>query len=207
MSFEYLGPTRYDSSDSEDEQPLSRTLAAASFIVRTTADLARPETVIIDLTPAASSQGTSPVGVVYAPTASAQYPVGSTLATTAGLSRIVQHADGTVRVLANAKLPVELQHGWVRAVLEKLQPQRLVVVDSLTAPGMYCAPAVLASVLVVGVAAAAANYAETYRVEFRHVRRSGGVAAEDVDGLFARPDEKLAGDSSIGRDAAAALYL
>ncbi|KAJ1935446.1 hypothetical protein FBU59_005385, partial [Linderina macrospora] len=179
MSFEYLGPTRYDGSDSEDEQPLTTTTAPASFVVRTTRDLPASPTVIIDLTQSSTSdQQMTPLGVIYAPTPAKQHPLGASLSTSAALSRIVRHSDGTVRVLAHPGLASEMQHGWVRAVLGKLQPKRIVVVDSLLvsaagagseAAGAYHTPAVLASVLVLGVAAAVVNYAETYGVPCRHV--------------------------------------
>ncbi|KAJ1668348.1 hypothetical protein IW140_000348 [Coemansia sp. RSA 1813] len=155
---------------------------------------------------ASSETATNPrytqMGVIYAPVAQPKnkLPLGdaSCVQTNNALARILQeHDSGTMYVVASGATPPEVQHAWIRAVAGNLSLERIVLVDALEVDGMgaslannrYRSPAVLASAIVVGLAAAILNYADTYSVPCRHVRIDGGVApvlsAEDIDALFA----------------------
>ncbi|KAJ1965274.1 hypothetical protein GGI12_000878 [Dipsacomyces acuminosporus] len=251
MSFDYLGPTRYDSSDSEDEA-LSESLALhppkPAFVVRIKpafklAEGQATNTLVVNLLPANAAAAAAAsscfgsdfeqIGIIYAPAASQrqQFPIGKSIQTDGAIARIFKStaSEGSVvHVLANPDLPSQLQHGWVRALAEELRPQRVVLVDTLDSDirsagiasmNAYHTPAVLASVLILGLSAAILNYAETYSVPCRHLRVSGqqlsdcAVGIKDIDRLFDNDGQKgsqhstSADSDMIRHDVSTSLYL
>ncbi|KAI8325963.1 hypothetical protein GQ54DRAFT_160845 [Martensiomyces pterosporus] len=245
MSFEYLGPTRYDSSDSEDEalsEPTVLSPPAPRFVVRIKPSflpaVQAAETLAIRLLPTPATEGGledsqyEQIGLIYSPAVSRkqQFPIGATLQTSNALARILKApSDGAViHVLANTELPSHLQHGWVRALMENLKPKRIVLLDTLDADlrsagaastNAYHTPAVLASVLILGLSAAVLNYAETYKVPCRHLRVSGGqlagrlISAKDAEALFdgtarsGRQQSTAADSDMIRHDVSTSLYV
>ncbi|KAJ2559531.1 hypothetical protein EV175_000289 [Coemansia sp. RSA 1933] len=223
--------TRYgsSSSDSEDE---STTAASPVTRNKTVVRLSRAferrsSTVVISLVPLAGS-GYRQVGVVYAPVSPqgrTKLPLGDAkcMQTNGGLARILVDADDgqTVYVVASGDMPAAVQHAWVRALGGGLSIERIVLVDALDTGGAaadgikYRSPAVLASTMVVGLAAAILNYADTYGVPCRHVRTDSAVApALDIDALFAidtnGPQSKqlsILADTAGRRETSASLYV
>lgn len=224
---DYLGPIRNDDylSDSEEEGYDVDTYSpppTPQFVVRIKPEfqknLSAANTLVISLVPFKNEDTQhKQVGVIYAPAAQ-QKPLPSTqqllplgwsdfnsqspAAANSALAYILVHSD-MVCVMASPTVPAELQHGWIRAVAEKLQPQRLVLVDTISSDANtdhsgvsvmlnpYRSPAVLASAMVVGMAAAVLNYAETYSKPIRHVRLtsrpdSSYLDAANIDGLFSQ---------------------
>ncbi|KAJ2743510.1 hypothetical protein GGI20_003695 [Coemansia sp. BCRC 34301] len=216
MDIEYLDPTRYDdcSSDSE-EDTTSAPLPKPTYVVRLKPGFAAKEhdTVVISLLqPPALSQLAADggglaasgqyeqIGIAYAP--AAQQPssmaIGNSLQVNNALARILRTADGVVHVMASPTVPAELQHGWVRAVASKLEPKRLLLVDALDNNGLvaveaglnsYRSPAVLASAVIVGLAAAVLNYADACGIPCRHIREGRRlphrlVTREEIDAQF-----------------------
>ncbi|KAJ2758523.1 hypothetical protein H4S06_002658, partial [Coemansia sp. BCRC 34490] len=138
--------------------------------------------------------------------------------TNSALARIVQpaaasSADGqasVVYVVASSSTPLTVQHAWIRAVAGKLQPARIVVVDApqdTEGPRNSQAPAAM----VVGLAAAVLNYADTHGVPCRHVRLDHAAAplgapllqTEEVDALFDEASPPAHADSAGRREAPA----
>ncbi|KAJ2778150.1 hypothetical protein GGI18_004094 [Coemansia linderi] len=246
MDVEYLDPTRYDDCSSDSEEDTTATpLTKPAFVVRLKPGhfgTGSADTVVISLLPppttsphAASDNGglAAPshyekIGVVYAP--AAQQPsslaIGNSLQVNSALARILQTKDGIVHVVANPSIPAELQHGWVRAVAEKLGPKRLLLVDALDTDQLprgasaglnsYRSPAVLASAVIIGMAAAVLNYADTYSIPCRHLRVNGQhlsrlLGQEEINEQFASGGDHnaqavLTGDV-IRHEVAASLYL
>ncbi|KAJ2067570.1 hypothetical protein GGI08_001315 [Coemansia sp. S2] len=244
MDIEYLDPTGYDDCSSDSEEDTTATpLSKPTFVVRlkpgyTAAGNA--DTVVISLLPppslsplaATDGGGLAPspqyeqIGVAYAP--AAQQPsslvIGNSLQVNNALARILQTQDGLVYVVASPSIPAELQHGWVRAVAEKLSPKRVLLVDALEADlqpvagfNSYRSPAVLASAVIVGVAAAVLNYTDSYGIPCRHLRVSGRpldrlLVREEVDAQFSSElgsHSALASHTAdvICHDVSASLYL
>ncbi|KAJ2491722.1 hypothetical protein IWW37_002046 [Coemansia sp. RSA 2050] len=246
MDVEYLDPTRYDdcSSDSDEDTAIAP-FTKPAFVVRlkpghfTTGNA---DTVVISLLPpptisphtAADSGGLAApshheqIGVVYAP--ATQQPsslaIGNSLQVNSALARILQTKDGVVHVVASPSIPAEVQHGWVRAVAEKLGPKRLLLVDALdanllpqaasTGLSSYRSPAVLASAVIIGLSAAVLNYADTRGIPCRHLRVSGRhlgclLSREEIDVQFASDGGYNAlatlTNDVIRREVAASLYL
>ncbi|KAJ2518749.1 hypothetical protein H4217_003115 [Coemansia sp. RSA 1939] len=172
------------------------------------------------------------VGVVYAPVAQTRgtrnrnrLPVGDgkCMQTNSALARIVQPTAATttaassandqapvVYVVASSSTPLTAQHAWIRAVAGKLQPARIVVVDApeeTEGPRNSQAPAAM----VVGLAAAVLNYADTHGVPCRHVRLNHAAApsgapllqTEEVDALFDEASPPVHADSAGRREAPA----
>ncbi|KAI9505138.1 hypothetical protein GGI25_000357 [Coemansia spiralis] len=256
MDLGYEDPiTRYDSSDSEDEASYPVPAPAPlNFVVRLSPLFGKhADTLVIRLLPlpadpnaGASGKiegGLAPsftqVGVIYAPAAQPKnrLPLGGTsLQTNNALARILQASDGVVHVAASASTSPELQHGWAHAVVAKLNPKRIVLVDALEADMLqrpsanaalantYRSPAVLASVIVVGLAAAVLNYADTYCIPSRHVRLNQRLSllaipllgAKEIDDLFSRKDDRrnvqqdslaILADTAGRRETSASLYV
>ncbi|KAJ1729777.1 hypothetical protein LPJ61_003359 [Coemansia biformis] len=223
MDFAYESPVRYDHSDSEDDgTPVP---PAPSFVVRLgPAAPARADTLVISLLPQPAGgggglgAGHEQVGVVYAPAAPPkQLPLGgASRQVNNALARVFQ-ADDAVWVVAGAGMPPELHHGWVRAVAARLPPRRIVVLDALdadvlaagtSAMNTFRSPAVLASEIVVGLAAAVLNYAETAAIPCRHVRVDGRRAPPplgpaEISVLFASPPRAPGGQDAAARPEAA----
>ncbi|KAJ2663190.1 hypothetical protein IWW48_001511 [Coemansia sp. RSA 1200] len=169
------------------------------------------------------------VGVVYAPVAQTRrtgnrnrLPVGDgrCMQTNSALARIIQptttaanSADDqapVVYVVASSATPSAVQHAWIRAVAGKLQPARLVVVDALEetdGPRNSQAPAAM----VVGLAAAVLNYADTHGVPCGHVRLNHTAAPSgapllqiaELDALFDGASPAVHTDSAGRREAPA----
>ncbi|KAJ2837845.1 hypothetical protein FBU31_001057 [Coemansia sp. 'formosensis'] len=245
MDVEYLEPTRYDDCSSDSEEDTTATpLATPAFVVRLKPGFSatgKADTLVISLLPppslpppaATGGGGLAPqyeqIGVAYAP--AAQQPgslaIGNSLQVNNALARILRAQDGVVHVVASASIPAELQHGWVRAVAEKLGPKRVLLVDALDAElqpvavsaglNSYRSPAVLASAVIVGVAAAVLNYADAYDIPCRHLRVSGQLmdhllAREEVDAQFSSELDGRTNLASYSADAirhevSASLYL
>ncbi|KAJ1818306.1 hypothetical protein LPJ56_001849 [Coemansia sp. RSA 2599] len=203
MDIEYLGPTRYDFGDSDSEEeyaPSGLSATPATFTLRLLPGVTLSPTLVISLLPwsdkSTSSGLAKKIGTIYAPCIqpNRQMPIGNVVANSA-LGHIVEGCDGVLYVLASAALPLELQHGWVRTVFEKLGPQRVVVLDELENAGEFGSPAVLASAVIVGLTAAVLNYADTYGIPCRHVRGGNGlVGAADIDAMFTK-----ASSASLGK--------
>ncbi|KAJ2780021.1 hypothetical protein H4R18_003676 [Coemansia javaensis] len=230
MDVVYESPGRYDGSDSESEDAAG---AAPEFVVRLRAEAAEAAaggTVVISLLgelPAGAGDALEQIGVVYAPAAAPSSSAGrrrQLLPLGGGaqhadnaLGRIFQGAAAVVWVAASADTPPELHHGWVRAVAARLRPTRIVVVDALAAATAFRSPAVLASAVVVGLAAAVLNYAEVAAVPCRHVRTDPlGLSPPpllgpaEIDALFAKDGPAAAapqGPAALREDVAAAVYL
>ncbi|KAJ2582522.1 hypothetical protein GGH95_001485, partial [Coemansia sp. RSA 1836] len=166
------------------------------------------------------------IGIAYAPAAqqSSSLAIGNSSQTNSALARILRAADGVVHVVASHTVPAELQHGWVRAVAGRLEPKRLLLVDTLDADLMsveaglnsYRSPAVLASAVIVGLAAAVLNYADAYDIPCRHMRISGRppnrlLTREEVDAQFSSEHGSRSAPASaadlIRHDVSASLYL
>ncbi|KAJ2775532.1 hypothetical protein IWQ57_000396 [Coemansia nantahalensis] len=225
MDFAYESPARYDHSDSEDESTPAA-VAAPSFVVRLgPAAPARAETLVVSLLPVSGSglgDGRTQVGVVYAPAAPPKWqPLGASEQVHSGLARIFL-CDGAVWAVAGAGMPTELHHGWVRAVAARLQPRRIVVVDALdadviatgtSAMNTFRSPAVLASAIVIGLAAAVLNYAETAAIPCRHLRIDGHqvpspLGAAEINALFdAAPSAPARPEAVLRRDVSTSLYV
>ncbi|KAJ1642907.1 hypothetical protein LPJ64_005284, partial [Coemansia asiatica] len=190
MDIEYLGPTRYDFGDSDsEEETVSCSLSTAppTFTLRLLPGIASPQTLVISQLPwneKGSGGLANKVGTIYAPCTqpSRKMPVGN-VSTNNALGHVVEGSDGMLYVLADAALPLELQHGWVRAVFAKLNPRRVVVIDELEDTGEFRSPAVLASAVIVGLAAAILNFADTFGIPCRHIRGTNAaiVSAADID--------------------------
>ncbi|KAJ2890008.1 hypothetical protein IWW38_004370, partial [Coemansia aciculifera] len=175
------------------------------------------------------------IGVAYAPAAqptggSSDLAIGNSSQVSSALSRIFLQPteDSVIHVVASPTVPAELQHGWVRAVAEKLKPKRMLLVDTLdndlaTAAGIgssYRSPAVLASAVVVGLAAAVLNYADAYGIPCRHMRVSGQLplqllTREQIDAQFSSSDphashsvlQASSASDMLRHDVSASLYL
>ncbi|KAJ2705458.1 hypothetical protein FB645_002441 [Coemansia sp. IMI 203386] len=197
MEIEYLGPTRYDFGDSDSEDDVSPNNILETppvFTLRLQPNVVLPTTLVINLQSTnvycTSGLGTK-IGVIYAPCTqpSRQMPIGNTVATNSALGHIME-INGVVYVFANSALPLELQHGWVKTVFERIRPERVVLVDEVLGEAEFRSPAVLASVVIVGLSAAVLNYADTYGVACRHVRGAKKlVGAKDIDELFKENQE------------------
>ncbi|KAJ2866199.1 hypothetical protein GGH94_001730 [Coemansia aciculifera] len=247
MDIEYLDPTGYDDCSSDSEEDTTATpLTKPAFVVRLKpghSATGNADTVVISLLPppslsplaASDSGGLAPssqyeqIGVAYAP--AAQQPsslaIGNSLQVNNALARILQTQDGIVHVVTSPSIPAELQHGWVRAIAEKLTPKRVLLVDALDADlqpvavsaglNSYRSPAVLASAVIVGLAAAVLNYADAYGISCRHLRVSGRpldrlLIREEVDAQFASEVDSRTAMASytadvIRHEVAASLYL
>ncbi|KAJ2705913.1 hypothetical protein H4R19_005065 [Coemansia spiralis] len=228
MDLEYASPARYDHSDSEDDSPSAAAAPTPSFVVRLGPGApARAETLVVSLLPPGRcglGDGKAQVGVVYAPAAPPKLqPLGGSQQVHNALARVFA-ADGATWVVASAAMPTELHHGWVRAVAARLRPQRIVVVDALdadvlatgaSAMNTFRSPAVLASAIVIGLAAAVLNYAETAAVPCRHLRIDGrqplpALGPAEINALFdAAPPvpTAAAAEAILRRDVSTSLYV
>ncbi|KAJ2844780.1 hypothetical protein IWW36_005049, partial [Coemansia brasiliensis] len=193
MDIEYFGPTRYDYDTSDDESAVAEPTASPSFVVRIKPKFASSlSTLVISLVPFVPNKHAEQIGIVYSPAAPPkQLPFSGNMQTNNALARVFW-AHNMIQI-ATCEQPAELQFGWIQAVAQKLSPQRLVIVYAdATAHAMneYRSPAVLSSAIILGLPAAAMNYAEAFDVPCRHIRVSGLPAidmlqAEAVDSLFA----------------------
>ncbi|KAJ2727065.1 hypothetical protein GGI07_000183 [Coemansia sp. Benny D115] len=188
MDIEYTGPTRYDYGDSDSETDTASTPAPIQpFVFRLKPLATPPTTLLIDLLPATSKEpyaSARKIGTVYAPCTQPQQSPLSGLQANASLSHIVESSPGVVRVLASNQVPLDLQHRWAETVIGRLNPKRVVLVDRLEVAGEFRSPAVLASQVIVGLAAAVLNYADIRGIACVHVRGKGSVRDEDLDTLF-----------------------
>ncbi|KAJ2610443.1 hypothetical protein H4S08_003609 [Coemansia sp. RSA 1365] len=234
MDFEYEGPTRYDSSDSEDELLPAVAPAEPSFVVRIKPKVSlNTETLVVSLLNGDESglEANNQIGIVYAPAAPTkqqQQPVGNaSMQVNNALARIFSVGSATQVVVVSASMPIELQYGWIRAVVKRLRPNRIVVLNALDAGGQaagtshmnaYRSPAVLASTIVVGLAAAVLNYAETFGLPCRHARADDYqqlmlLNEKEINTLFvnelqASADHTVADPSTaLRRDVSASLYV
>ncbi|KAJ2653587.1 hypothetical protein IWW40_000281 [Coemansia sp. RSA 1250] len=217
MDIEYFGPTRYD-YDTSDDESATEPAAAPSFVVRIVPKFASSSnTLVISLVPFVPSEHAEQIGVVYSPAAPPkQLPFSGNMQTNNALARVFW-AHNMVQI-ATCEQPAELQFGWIQAVAQKLSPRRIVVVYAdapAHAMNEYRSPAVLASAIILGLPAAAMNYAEAFGVPCRHIRVNGPPAigmlqSDAVDSLFAsqqteqQSPEQLA---ELGQDVSASLYV
>ncbi|KAJ2805384.1 hypothetical protein H4R20_002109 [Coemansia guatemalensis] len=234
MDFEYEGPTRYDSNDSEDELSPVAAPAEPSFVVRIKPAVSADNgTLVVSLLNGDKSglEASNQIGVVYAPAAPSkqqQQPVGNgSMQVNNALARIFSVGSAVQAVVVSASMPIELQHGWIRAVVKRLRPSRIVVLDALDAGGQaantsqmnaYRSPAVLASAIVVGLPAAVLNYAETFGLPCRHVRTEDRrqpvlLNEKEINALFANEQQPSAAytladpSTALRRDVSTSLYV
>ncbi|KAJ1719357.1 hypothetical protein LPJ53_005868 [Coemansia erecta] len=208
MDIEYLGPTRYDYGDSDSESECESPSTPPPITVRLKRSIARPTTLVIS--PHAPSGPR--VGLVYAPIHSPTHPLGAHTPSPS-LGSVLQTDKSTMHVLVDRTsiMPVELQHAWVRAVCDRLEMQRIVVVDAGDVEGQFRSPGVMAGQVIVGLPAAVMNYADARGIPCRHVRGQRALDTQEIDALFAQqaePDTRDAGDAEALRpEVATSLYV
>ncbi|KAJ2078542.1 hypothetical protein H4R24_004401 [Coemansia sp. RSA 988] len=234
MDFDYEGPTRYDNSDSEDEQALVTKPVEPSYVVRIKPTVSAVNgTLVVSLLNGDESglEASSQIGVVYAPAAPTkpqQQPVGNaTMQVNNALARIFSVGSAIQVVMVSATMPIELQYGWIRAVAKSLRPSRIVVLDALDAGrqsaatsqmNAYRSPAVLASAIVVGLPAAVLNYADTFGLPCCHVRtddqrQSMLLNEKEINALFANEQQPsthhtvIDPSTALRREVSASLYV
>ncbi|KAJ2157214.1 hypothetical protein GGF46_004659 [Coemansia sp. RSA 552] len=218
---DYLGPIRCDDSSDDEAHTAPPTPA---FVVRLKPAAVRSaDTLVVSLVPPPTDGGGlgEAVGVVYAPASvCGQLPLGGSVRTNNALARVFQAAgDSTVRIIASSSMPVELQHGWVKAVAGRLSPKRIVLVDSPASSAeswmnQYRSPAVLAAEIVVGLAAAVINHADMYGIPCRHIRADTfpELGKDKIDALFAAAGSQAGPETAdpsaaLCREVATSLYV